>query len=80
MINDKQKKAIKELEKAFVKCHKAGLAIHGMDCNIIGYDEEQLNATTIDMDGDQYAAMDKLSSSGEDIQITAKAYKDSGGW
>jgi len=77
-MNDKQNKALKALERAFVKCRKANLAFQGMDETLLVFDAGDYTKRT--KEGpicDQQYVNDGYQG---EIVNTHECYKDSGGW
>ena len=70
-------KALRQLERAFKRCRKAGLVFYGMDDTLIAYNGRELTALMKEH-GDQQEAH-RYVDEFHDVD-TAGAYKDSGGW
>jgi hypothetical protein len=70
-------KGLRQLERAFRRCARAGLVFYGMDDGLTAYSGREIRALMKEHD-DPSEAMRHADES-HDVD-TARAYKDSGGW
>lgn len=77
-LNEKQKKALTSLSRAFDKCKKASLCFQGMDGSLLVFDADEYNRLTASKSICEQQYADE-GNQGEMVE-THKTYRDSGGW
>ena len=82
-MDKEQEAAIRSLERALGRCAKAGVALCGMDQDLIAYDAAVLEAGNENRGSghDLYESQRRLNDAGESITVEDHgAYRESGGW
>lgn len=79
-FNGAQARAIGAIERAFAQAERAGLAVCGMDNDLLVYRADDLDAIEREC-GSLYDAQRTLMDAGFNLTIeTGGVYRDSGGW